>query len=89
MKSSEKMYNQELSEKKTPRQPIEGSKIPPAWLGPLLKDYMENMKESMRDLVKDEIEKARLKPEQNKKDEAEKKDKENSEEVEEDKKQGS
>jgi hypothetical protein len=68
-----------------------GSKVPPPWLGPFLRDYMANMKESMvdsvRDLVKDEIKKGRLKPEENKKDEAEKK--ENSEEVEEDKKQGS
>jgi hypothetical protein len=81
------------SEKQTPRQPIRGSKVPPPWLGPFLKDNMANMKESvvdsMRDLVKDEIKKARLKPEENKKDEAEKKDKENSEEVKEDKKQGS
>ncbi len=50
---------------------------------------MENMKESMRDLVKDKIEKARLKQQENKKDEAEKKDKENSEGVKEVKKQGS
>ncbi len=81
------------SEKQTPRQPIGGSEVPPPWLGPFLKDYMANMKESVvdsvRDLVKDEIKKARLKPEENKKDEDEKKDKDNSEEVEEDKKQGS
>jgi hypothetical protein len=43
----------------------------------------------VRDLVKEEIEKARLKPEQNKKDEGKEKDKEYSEEVKEDKKQGS
>jgi hypothetical protein len=85
MKSSEKMYNQELSEKQTPRQPIGGSENQPAWLGPLLNSYTENMKV----FVKDEIEKARLKQQENKKDEAEKKDKENSEGVEEDKKQGS
>jgi hypothetical protein len=75
------------SEKKTPTQPMGGSEIPPPWFGAFLKNYtenfkdtvkesVENMKESMvdsvRDLVKYEIEKARLKPEQNKKDEAKK-----------------
>jgi hypothetical protein len=39
--------------------------------------------------VREKIEKAKLKPEENKKDEAEKADLENSEEVEEDKNQGS
>jgi hypothetical protein len=69
------------SEKQTPMQPMGGSKIPPPWFGAFLKNYMESMKDtvkesvenmkqsvvdSVRDLVKEEIEKARLKPEQNK-----------------------
>jgi hypothetical protein len=63
MKSSKKMEYHELSKKQKPRQPIEGSEIPPPWVGHLLGGIMENMKV----FIKDEIEKARLKPEQNKK----------------------
>ncbi len=80
MKSSEKLYNQELSDKETPKQPIKGSELPPPWVFPLLNGYMENFKI----FVREEIEKAKLKPEENKKDEAEKADLENSEEVKED-----
>ena len=47
-----------------------------------MKDMKETVVDSVRDLVKEEIEKARLKPEQDKKDEE-------IEDVEEDKKQGS
>jgi hypothetical protein len=84
MKSSEKMDNLKLSETQEPRQPIEESEVPPPWLFPLLNGYMENMKV----FVQEEIKKAKLKPEQNEKDEAEKTVKENSEEVEENKEQG-
>ncbi len=84
MKSSEKMDNLLLSEKQKPRQPIEGSKVPPTWIGPLLGGLMSDLKV----FVKDEIKKAKLKPEQNKKDEAENTIKENSEEVEENQEQG-
>jgi hypothetical protein len=66
MKSSEKMDNLKLSEKQKPRQPIEGSKVPPS---PLLGGLMHDLKV----FVKDKIDKAKLKPEQNEKDEAEKK----------------
>jgi hypothetical protein len=41
-----------FSEKQKPRQPIEGSKIPPTWIGPLLGGLMENLKV----FIKDEIE---------------------------------
>jgi hypothetical protein len=81
MKSSEKMDNLKLSEKQKPRQPIEESEVPPPWLFPLLNSYMDNMKL----FVREEIEKAKLKPEENKKDDSEKADLENSEEVKEDK----
>jgi hypothetical protein len=84
MKSSEKKDNLKLSEKQKPRQPIKGSEVPPNWISPLLGGLMDDLK----DFVKDEIDKAKLKPEQNKKDEAEKTHKENSEEVEENQEQG-
>jgi hypothetical protein len=84
MKSSEKMDNIKLSEKQKPRQPIEESEVPPPLLFPLLNGYTENMKL----FIKEEIQKTKWKPEQNKKDEAEKTIKENSEEVEENKDQG-
>jgi hypothetical protein len=76
------------SKKQTPTQPTGGSEIPPPWFGAFLKNYTENFKDtvkesvenmkesvvdSVRDLVKGKIEKARLKPEQNKKDEEKKK----------------
>jgi membrane-associated HD superfamily phosphohydrolase len=64
------------SDKQTPTQPMGGSELPPPWFGVFLKTYTESMKDmketvvdSVRDLVKEEIEKARLKPEQDKKDE--------------------
>ncbi len=81
MKSSEKLDNQELSVKQTPKQPIEGSELPPPWLFSLLNGYTENFKI----FVKQEIEKAKLKPEENKKDDRKKKYLDNSEEVKEDK----
>jgi hypothetical protein len=81
MKSSEKMDNLKLSEKHKPRQLIEESEVPPPWLFSLLNGYTETFKI----FVKEEIEKAKLKPEENKKDDAEKVDLENSEEVKEDK----
>ena len=64
------------SDKQTPTQPMGGSELPPPWFGVFLKTYTESMKDmketvvdSVRDLVKEEIEKATLKPEQDKKDE--------------------
>jgi hypothetical protein len=84
MKSSEKMDNLKLSEKQKPRQPIEGSEVPPTWIGPLLGGLMSDLKV----FIKDEIDKAKLKPEQSKKDDAENTIKENSEEVKENQEQG-
>ena len=75
------MDNLKLSETQKPRQPIEESEVPPPWLFPLLNSYMDNMKL----FVREEIEKAKLTPEEKKKDEAEKADLENSEDVKEDK----
>jgi hypothetical protein len=40
MKSSEKMSQKQLSEKVTPRQSIEGSECPPAWMD----DFMGRVK---------------------------------------------
>jgi hypothetical protein len=82
MKSSEKMDNLKLSEKHKPRQPIEESEVPPPWLFSILNGYTETFKT----FVKEEIERAKLKPEENKKDDTEKVDLENSEEVKEDEK---
>jgi hypothetical protein len=53
MKSSKKMDTLKLSENQKPRQPIEGSKVPPTWFGAILRNYMENikdMKESMESM---------------------------------------
>jgi hypothetical protein len=75
------MDNLKLSKKQKPRQPIEGSEVPPTWIGPFLGGLMSDLKVY-------EIDKAKLKPEQNEKDEAEKTIKENSEEVEENQEQG-
>jgi hypothetical protein len=41
------------TEKKTPTQPMGGSKIPPPWFGAFLKNYTENMKDTMKESVVD------------------------------------
>jgi hypothetical protein len=75
MKSTEKMYKKELNKKQTPRQLIEGSERPPAWIN----DLMGNLMGQVNIFIAEEMLKAKQKPEEEIKVAAEK----NIEEVEE------